>query len=123
MYTYSFEKLEVWKEATQIGVKTYSITESFPNEEKFGLTSQMRRCSVSISSNIAEGNARLTKKDKAHFMTIAYSSTLELLNQVILSKELNFISDENYQNIRTDIASITNKINALRNHFLKQESL
>ncbi|WP_225036951.1 four helix bundle protein [Winogradskyella sp. SM1960] len=119
MHLYSFEKLEVWKEAIQLAVKTYKTTDLFPKEEKFGLISQMRRSLVSVSSNIAEGTARLTNKDKAHFMTMAYSSTLELLNQAIISKELIFISDENYKNIRLDVESITNKINALRNHFLK----
>jgi four helix bundle protein len=119
MHIYSFEKLEVWKEAIKIAVKTYTITGLFPNEEKFGLISQMRRSSVSISSNIAEGTARLTKKDKAHFMTIAYSSALELLNQAIISKELNFLTNDNYLAIRKDIESLTDKINSLRNHFLK----
>lgn len=118
MHIYSFEKLEVWKESINLAVKTYNVTHLLPNEEKFGLTSQMRRCSVSISSNIAEGTARLTTKDKAHFMTIAYSSALELLNQTIISKELNFISDDKYKSIGSDIESITNKINALRNHFI-----
>ncbi|WOD44241.1 four helix bundle protein [Hwangdonia lutea] len=119
MHTYSFEKLEVWKEAIKLAVKTYKVTDLYPSEEKFGLISQMRRCSVSVSSNIAEGTARLTNKDKAHFMTMAYSSALELLNQAIISKELEFISEENYKNIRFEVESITNKINALRNHFLK----
>jgi len=119
MHIYSFEKLEVWKETIKLAVKTYKITKEFPSEEKFGLISQMRRCSVSVSSNIAEGTARLTNKDKAHFMTMAYSSALELLNQAIISKELEFISEKNYKNIRLEIESITNKINALRNHFIK----
>ena len=119
MHIYSFEKLEVWKESIQLAIKTYKTTDLFPNEEKFGLTSQMRRCSVSISSNIAEGTSRLTSKDKAHFMTIAYSSAMELLNQAIISKELNFTTSENYLEIRKEIESITNKINSLRNHFLK----
>lgn len=119
MHIYSFEKLEVWKEAIQLAVKTYKITDLYPTEEKFGLISQIRRCSVSVSSNIAEGTARLTNKDKAHFMTLSYSSALELLNQAIISKELKFISEENYKNIRFEVESITNKINALRNHFLK----
>ncbi|MFD1614942.1 four helix bundle protein [Gelatiniphilus marinus] len=85
MHVYSFEKLEVWKEATQLAVKTYKVTDLYPSEEKFGLISQTRRCSVSVSSNIAEGTARLTNKDKAlFFMTMAYSSALELLNQAII---------------------------------------
>ena len=119
MYTYSFENLDVWKESIKLAKNIYSQTKSLPEDEKFGLISQMRRSSVSISSNIAEGTSRLTKKDKAHFMTMAYSSTLELLNQLIISKELEFISEENYNNIRFEVESVTNKINALRNHFLK----
>lgn len=118
MHIYSFEKLDVWKESIKLAVDTYNFTKLYPDEEKFGLISQMRRSSVSISSNIAEGTARLTNKDKAHFMTVAYSSALELLNQAIISKELNFISEENYKNIRFEVESITNKINALRNHFM-----
>tara|TARA_R110002012_G_scaffold51138_1_gene132168 strand:+ start:52938 stop:53300 length:363 start_codon:yes stop_codon:yes gene_type:complete len=118
MYVYSFEKLIVWQEAIQLALKTYKTTNLFPSEEKYGLCSQMRRCSVSVSSNIAEGTSRLTKKDKAHFMTIAYSSAIELFNQSIISKELQFISEENYLEIRKDIESITNKINALRKSFL-----
>ena len=119
MYIYSFEKLKVWQEAIQLAIVTYKTTDLFPKEERFGLTSQMRRCSVSVSSNIAEGTSRLTKKDKAHFMTIAYSSAIELLNQTIISKELNFISESSYLEIRRDIESITNKINALRKRFLE----
>lgn len=117
MHEYSFEKLEVWKEAIKLSVNIYKTTKSFPDEEKFGLISQMRRCYVFISSNIAEETASLTNKDKSHFMTIAYSSSLELLNQSIIAKELNFISEENYKNIRFEIESITNNINTLRNHF------
>ena len=118
MHIYSFEKLDVWKESIKIAVDIYNFTKEFPDDEKFGLVSQMRRSSISISSNIAEGTSRLTNKDKAHFMTIAYSSALELLNQTIITKELKFISEESYKSIRFEIEAITNKINALRNHFL-----
>ncbi|MBF8150456.1 four helix bundle protein [Winogradskyella sp. F6397] len=117
MHVYSFEKLKVWQESIQLAIKTYKTTDLFPKEEKFGLTSQMRRCSVSVSSNLAEGTSRLTKKDKAHFMTISYSSAIELLNQSIISKELGFISEDSYKTMRKDIESITNKINALRKSF------
>ncbi|MGZ0016593.1 four helix bundle protein [Yeosuana sp. AK3] len=73
MHVYSFEKLEVWKVSIQLAKKIYHDTKSFPDDEKFGLISQIRRCSISIASNIAEGTARLTHKDKAPFLTIAYS--------------------------------------------------
>lgn len=59
MHTYSFEKIEVWEKAIKLAVKTFKTTDLFPKEEKFGFISQMRRCSVSISSNLAEGSSRL----------------------------------------------------------------
>lgn len=115
MYVYSFEKLEVWQEAKEFAKNVYSITSRFPEIEKFGLISQLRRASVSVCSNIAEGSARNSYKDKAHFTTIAFSSAVETLNQIILSFELNFITEADYLKLRLDIESITNKLNGLRN--------
>lgn len=71
-YTFYFEKLEVWHLAIELAKDIYQSTASFPREEKFGLTNQIRRASVSVSSNLAEGSARITKKDQAHFSTIAF---------------------------------------------------
>jgi len=122
MYTYSFEKLEVWIEAKSLAKEIYKLTNNFPKEEKFGLTSQLRRASVSICSNIAEGSARKTNKDKAHFTTIAFSSAVEVLNQLILIYELNFITKDTYLKLREDIESITNKLNALRNHQINKKT-
>nr|WP_288932950.1 four helix bundle protein [uncultured Allomuricauda sp.] len=119
MYTYSFEKLDVWKEAKDFTKEIYDVTAHFPDYEKFGLTSQLRRASVSICSNIAEGSARRTNKDKAHFTTISFSSAVEVLNQLILAVELGFLSPESYQELRITLESITNKLNALRNHQTK----
>lgn len=120
MYTYSFEKLEVWNESKEFSKSIYSITSTFPDQEKFGLISQLRRAAVSICSNIAEGSARNTYKDKAHFTTMAYSSAIEVINQLILSFEMDFISEEIYSNLRIQLESITNKLNALRNYQSKQ---
>ncbi|TVZ56495.1 four helix bundle protein [Lutibacter sp. Hel_I_33_5] len=114
MHTFSFEKLEVWKEAISLSKNIYGLTGKFPTSEKFGLINQLRRASVSISSNLAEGTSRATNKDKAHFTTISYSSTMEVLNQLILSKELKYISEAEYINLRTSIYKITNMLNALR---------
>lgn len=118
-YIFSFEKLEVWKDAIQLSKKIYGITENFLSEEKFGLTNQLKRATNSISANLAEGTSRKTNKDKAHFTTIAYSSTMEVLNHLILSKELNYISKENYEILRSDIYKVSNKLNALRKSQLK----
>lgn len=113
MKIYSFEKLNVWQKARNLSTSIYKITKVFPKDEIFGLTSQMRRCSISISSNIAEGTGRHSSKDKARFSEIAYSSALELLNQIIISNDLEFISNEDYTKIRAEIDEITTMLDAL----------
>ncbi|MEO8765844.1 MAG: four helix bundle protein [Ginsengibacter sp.] len=80
MKVYSFEKLEDWQQVRRLAVWICTITNKFPKEEKFGLTLQMRRAVISIASNLAEGPSRRTLRDQSHFSTIAYSSTIELLN-------------------------------------------
>jgi four helix bundle protein len=120
MYTYSFEKLEVWNESKEFTKSIYTITTTFPDQEKFGLISQLRRASVSICSNIAEGSARNTYKDKAHFTTMAFSSAIEVINQLILSFEMKFISEEVFTKLRLELESITNKLNGLRNYQTNQ---
>ena len=114
MFEYSFEKLEVWKESMELVKMIYDVTKRFPVSEKYGLTSQLRRATVSISSNLAEGTSRITNRDKAHFTTLSFSSAMEVLNQIIIVKELKYISEENYLEIRKKISKITNMLNALR---------
>lgn len=114
-YKFSFEKLHVWIDSKELIKLIYIITKDFPNEEKFGLTSQLKRASVSIASNLAEGTSRKTNKDKAHFTTLSFSSLMEVLNQIIIAKDLNLIDENNYQILRTEIEKISNKLNALRN--------
>lgn len=116
MYVFSFEKLEVWIEAKEFSKFIYKITSKFPDTEKFGLTSQLRRASISIASNVAEGSARKSYKDKAHFTTMAFGSAVEVLNQLIISFELSFVTEVDYLKSREQLESITNKLNALRNY-------
>ena len=113
-YLFSFEKLNVWIDSKELVKMIYTLTRKYPSEEKFGLTSQLRRATISVASNIAEGTSRITNKDKAHFSTIAYSSLMEVLNQVIISDELDFIEKEDYVEIRNQIEKVANKLNALR---------
>jgi four helix bundle protein len=115
MKQYSFEKLIVWQEARVLVKSIYAITRTFPKEEIFGITSQMRRAAISICSNIAEGSGRTTKPDQAKFYKIAYSSLLELLNQLIISSDLTFITDSELTELREKIDSIAYKITSLRN--------
>ncbi|APG64747.1 four helix bundle protein [Tenacibaculum todarodis] len=119
MKVYSFEKLTVWQESKNLVKDIYRLTKDFPSEERFGLISQLRRASVSIASNLAEGTSRKTNKDKARFTTISFSSAMEVLNQLIISKELNFISEKDYILVREKLEKITNMLNALRNSQLK----
>jgi len=113
MSKFSFEKLDVWQKAKDVTLDIYRITSSFPKSEKFGLVSQLRRASVSVSSNIAEGASRTTAKDQARFYTIAYSSSVEILNQLIICSELGFVKKEDYKNLRAEIEHITAMLNRL----------
>ena len=113
MKIYSFEKLEVWKNARDFTVKIYTLTKTFPDEEKFGLTSQLRRSSLSITCNIAEGTTRWSNKERIRFIEIAYSSLMEVLNCLLISYNLELISKEELISLRYDIDEISNKLNAL----------
>lgn len=113
-HVYSFEKLVVWNKAIDLVKWIYEVTASFPGEEKFILTSQIRRSAISISSNIAEGSGRRTAKDKSHFLNIAYSSAIELLNQMIIALRLQFISETQEANARQKIQEITAMIYGLQ---------
>ena len=114
MKVYSFEKLEAWQKARTLAVWIFGVTADFPASEKFGIISQMRRAAVSITSNIAEGTSRKTGKDQSHFSTIAYSSTIELLNDIIISNDLNFLSEAQYLQGREMIEQQTLLIAGLR---------
>ena len=85
---HNFRELKIWQKGIELVKHLYVLTEGLPNNEKFGLISQMQRCAVSIPSNIAEGSGRTTTKEFAHFLRISLSSSFELETQLILSNEL-----------------------------------
>jgi len=95
----SFKDLVVWQKAMDITVAIYQLTKNFPKEELFGLVSQMRRASVSIASNIAEGEARKSKKEFAHFLGISLGSNAELETQVLLCERVGLIDLESKNSI------------------------
>jgi four helix bundle protein len=88
------QKLDAWQEAMRLVKMTYLVTQSFPKEELYGLSAQMRRAAVSVPSNLAEGAARFTKKEFAHFISIAKGSLSELETQMLIAAELGYISPE-----------------------------
>lgn len=93
----TYKELVVWQKSLDITYRIYKITGEFPSEEKFGLTSQMRRAAVSIPSNIAEGYARKNKKENAYFVNVSYGSATELETQLIIAKRLNFLREDDFQ--------------------------
>ncbi|MBA3832159.1 MAG: four helix bundle protein [Chthoniobacterales bacterium] len=90
---FNLEKLVAWQRAIDLAGLIYSETKSFPDSERFGLTSQMRRASVSVSSNVAEGSSRTSKIDFARFVEIAGGSNFELVSQAVIAKRQRFLSE------------------------------
>ena|SRR5690554_1692811 len=111
--SYAFERLDVWKKSRWLVKEIYRVTNHFPSEERYGLTSQLRRASVSISSNIAEGSTRWGKRDKARFYEIAYGSLIEVMNQLILSADLDFMDEVELNRLKPQIDEISRMLDAL----------
>jgi four helix bundle protein len=120
MRTYYFEKLDVWQNARQFVKLIYEKTNNFPSSEKFGLISQIRRATLSISANIAEGVSRQSDKEKARFISISFGSAIEVLNFLILSNDLGYISDVEYISFRRSLEKITNQLNSFHNKLIKK---
>jgi len=99
MFTFNFEKPDVWQEAIHFASLIYKTTRRFPEQERFGLTNQMRRAAVSISSNIAEGSSRSSRTDFARSVEIATGSLFEVLSQAKISFNQQFLSQSDYEEI------------------------
>lgn len=107
------EDLDVWQKAVDLSVRVYAVTRSFPSEEKFGLSSQMRRAAVSIASNIAEGAARQGPKEFVQFLSIASGSVAELDTQVIICRKLGLGHEEQWQTLRSSVKDISKMLQGL----------
>jgi len=107
MKTKSFKDLIVWQKAYTLVMEIYKITKDFPNNEVYGLSSQMRRAAVSMPSNIAEGYGRRYNKEYKQFLSVAYSSLCELETQYLLSIDLGYIKrSETIENLMTEVGSM-----------------
>lgn len=105
----SFTDLDAWKEGHRLVIAIYTNTKHFPKEEQFGLTSQIRRCAVSITSNIAEGFSRQFYREKVQFYSVALGSVTELQNQLLIARDVGYISNETFHEI-ADQSIKTHKI-------------
>lgn len=107
----TFKEIIVWQKAHQLTLEVYGVTKEFPKFEEFALANQMRRCAVSIPSNIAEGFNRKSLKDSLHFYTIAEGSLEELKYQILLAKDLNYINEDCYNklmNLAEEVGKLLN---------------
>lgn len=109
----SFTDLNTWKEGHKLVLMIYNITNNFPENEKFGLVSQMRRCAVSITSNVAEGFSRRGNKEKIQFYCIASGSITELQNQLVICRDLKILDDLKFQEIARQTTIVQKIINGL----------
>ena len=93
----SFTDLDAWKEGHKLVLMVYTLTKYFPKDELFALTSQMRRCAVSITSNVAEGFSRQSPKEKVQFYSVSLGSVTELQSQLLVAKDVNYLEQEKFQ--------------------------
>jgi len=115
-----FEELTIWKEAREITNRIYILSKRFPKEELYGLTSQIRRASISIMSNIAEGFNRRSTKEFINFLIISRASISEVQNDLYISLDLNYINKEDFETIYNHAQKISMSINKLITYLRSQ---
>lgn len=110
-----FRQYSVWQKAIDFTTEIYKITSSYPSSEKYGLTNQLQRAAVSIASNIAEGASRTSEKDFAHFLEISLGSSFEVETQLLISKNLNYISEAQHSAIIKELDILQKQLNQFIN--------
>lgn len=113
----NFTDLFAWRESHVVILSIYKVTKMFPSDERFGLIAQIRRASVSITSNIAEGFGRRTSKDKIHFYDMAIGSLNEVRNQLFIARDLSYLTQETWKELEQKIITAHKLINGLIKSF------
>ena len=116
---FNFEKLDVWQEAMACADLVYKITKSFPEHERFGLTNQMRRAAVSISSNIAEGSSRTSRTDFARFVELATGSLFEVVSQAMICRRQDFLAENDFRALCDSCEKQSKMLSGLRKSLLQ----
>ena len=109
-----YRKLSVYQKAMDLVVEIYKLLKKFPLEERYALCDQIRRASISVPSNIAEGMGRFSDKEKIHFLEISNGSLMETMCQLEIGKQLGYLSQEDYQRVEADITEIACMLSSLR---------
>lgn len=115
---FNFEKLEAWQKAIDFADRIYNATESFPKDERFGLTNQLRRAAVSVSSNLAEGSSRSSHDDYARFVEIASGSLFEVVSQSHLARRRSFLSADAFREIYQQSEELSRMLSGLRKYLV-----
>src|SRR4051812_13700239 len=118
---FTFEKLKVWHKGVDFADSVYTATKAFPDDERFGLTSQMRRAAVSISSNIAEGSSRHSDGDFARFVEIAAGSLYEVVTQALIAKRQNMLSGAAFERLYAEAEEEARMLSGLRDSLLEKK--
>ena len=121
MNEYSYQTLNVYKDAKALVLAVYRLLKQYPVEERYALCDQIRRAAISITSNIAEGMSRYSDKEKVHFIEIAYASMREVESQLDISVDLEYISKEQFVVIVDSINSVGKQLSALRAKYLPKD--
>ncbi|MEZ6050161.1 MAG: four helix bundle protein [Planctomycetaceae bacterium] len=111
---FRFYDLDVWRKAIDYADEIYEVTAKFPGDERFGLTSQLRRAAVSISSNIAEGSGRSTNKDFSRFVEIAYGSTMETVSQLCIAIKREYLARDEFDRLTSTADDLARMLSGLR---------
>lgn len=119
----SFRDLEAYKEAKKLVRDVYVLMQKFPREEQHALCNQLRRASISVTSNIAEGSGRVSRKEKVHFIEISYGSLMEVLSQLDIAADLGYITQEEFGWIEAQEDKVAGLLSGLRAYFIRQEAI
>jgi four helix bundle protein len=109
----TFTQLHAWKEGHRLVLMVYKVAKSFPATEQFGLTSQIQRAAVSITSNIAEGFSRNSQKEKVQFYYMALGSLTEMQNQLLIARDLDYLSSDNFSSLAAQSITVNKLLNGL----------
>jgi four helix bundle protein len=119
MIQFRFEKLEAWQLGIEFCNEVYEVTRVFPDDERYGLTSQLRKAATSIPANVAEGSGRTSDRDNLRFIDIAYGSLMEVVSHIEVAHRRMFVADESRHQLRQLADRLARVLSGLRNHLLK----
>lgn len=117
---FAYRRLVVYQHSRKYVKTIYALTRSFPKDELFALTNQLRRAAVSITSNIAEAMGRYSDKDKLHFLEFAFGSLYETMSQIEIALDLDYINEEQYNDIETQVTNISKMLSGLRQSYIRK---